>query len=50
MLKLISHLSYGQKLDRYISGEWFCPVPPVPCAGWEKEDWIKFIDMHGGWT
>lgn len=33
----------------YRAGRYTFPVPGVPHEKWTEDDWIRYIDNHGGW-
>lgn len=42
-------LSLEEKRELYRAGHYKFKCPPVHHSGWGENDWIRYIDAHGGW-
>jgi len=42
-------MKYSLKVVKFRAGRYRFPVPPGYHGGWDRDAWIRYIDLYGEW-
>jgi len=42
-------MTQQDKMNKFKSGYWRAPAPPVSTGLWSDWDWVAYIDSYKGW-